>query len=191
MPQIRATVTAGHYTIHLQRPVLVSAKPPTRQEVEQTSGKTAIRRKKVSAPMQRFIERGILDSPHPLRMLDYGCGYGFCAKYLGMKAWDPVHKPNPSVLAPGYYDLVFMVYVLNTLPLHRQSETIDHAITLLAPGGTLLMVYRDDIPGACGQLTSKGTRQYGLRRAETHEGVIHIPELSKKGSWATYSYTRE
>lgn len=126
------------------------------------SGRTAIARKKLSAPMQYLHEQGKLTG----RCLDYGCGRGFDADTLGMDGYDPNHRPSllPFLkAASGYYQTVTCNYVLNVIEDETErTKALDIIRGLLADDGVAYVTVRADVKELKGR-TSTGTWQGDIR----------------------------
>ena len=76
------------------------------------------------------------------RCLDYGCGRGFDAMFLGMESYDPYWKPDKPI---GMFDVITCNYVLNVVGINEQRDIIDNIISLLNRGGTSYFTVRRDI----------------------------------------------
>ena len=130
------------------------------EEVE-ASGKTAIKRNAISAPVRKLLELDLLKGS----VLDYGCGRGDDVRYLGIKedinvhGYDVNHYPYREYMY-FYYDVVLCTYVINTL------ESIENRLDVLCSvldlcdddgGAAYITVRRDCKTGK----TSRGTWQCG------------------------------
>jgi hypothetical protein len=118
--------------------------------------KTAIRRGGPSAPL-KYIE-GMYDAnaitegetlkgrirTRRWRVLDYGCGRGEDADYLGADKYDPFSYPDRP---EGIYDVILCTYVLNVVEESVQREILTDILGLLNPvGGIAYFTVRRDIP---------------------------------------------
>lgn len=100
--------------------------------------RTAISRKSPSLPMKYLKAEHLLDG----RMLDYGCGRGFDAKYFGMVKYDPNFAPGrPS----GKFNTITCNYVLNVVDIVTQIAILDEIKSLLVEGGTAYVSVRRDL----------------------------------------------
>ena len=82
-----------------------------------TPHRTAIERKKVSAPMKFLEDEGHLEG----RVLDYGCGRGFDAGALGLESYDPYFFPE---VPKGKFDTITCNYVLNVVDEETEAYLI-------------------------------------------------------------------
>ena len=80
--------------------------------IRKNSYKTAITRKKFSAPMKWLMYEDLLDPGFHLDLLDYGCGKGWDAMMLGMSKYDPHFFPTKP---DGEYGIITCNYVINTM----------------------------------------------------------------------------
>ena len=141
------------------------------------SAKTAIKRTTVSAPMKFLVERGYFQSP--AKRLDYGCGHGFDAEFLGMDKYDLNHFPEYPT---GTYDLITCNYVLNVIQDKAERERVIKNIkVLLEDDGVGLISVRRDI-------TTEGTTKTGTYQENVELKLPLIYE--KKGRYAIYGVTK-
>lgn len=115
----------------------------TSLEYLKASGKTAMQRTTLSAPMRLITQTAYWKDYGPDR-LDYGCGKGTDADLLGIEGWDPVYRGNSDILGKRY-DIITMIYVLNTLPKELRLKTLETARGFLKPDGLMIVVVRDDV----------------------------------------------
>jgi hypothetical protein len=151
------------------------------------SADTAIRRKKLSAPMAWLVESGNIrpwdDGYLRLDMLDYGCGHGFDADELDMDGYDPNHRPWN--VPAGSYDVVTCNYVLNVLDTNEAIlDTIKAVQRCLSGAGVAYVTVRADDQNLNGY-TSRGTYQRPVRLT----GCAKIHE--EKGKWRMYVIFRD
>jgi len=105
---------------------------------------TAIKRTKLSAPMQYLYDGGLTTG----NCLDYGCGRGFDCDVLGISGYDPFWRPLECWLYvdhPEKYDRVFCNYVLNVVTIEEQKHIIDTINGLLDRRGLAFYAVRRDI----------------------------------------------
>jgi hypothetical protein len=123
---------------------------------------TAIKRRKLSAPMVYLLNKAIdIAIIHP--MLDYGCGYGADCDILGIDGYDPYFRPYG--IRNKEYSIIFCTYVLNTLPSQKERDAVLKDIrSLLMHGGVAFISVRNDKKCLRGW-TKKGTWQ----------GLIKLP----------------
>jgi DNA phosphorothioation-associated putative methyltransferase len=156
------------------------------------SHKTAIKRKRLSAPVRQLFEQNRLRG----RVLDYGCGYGDDVRLLRRRGvdivgYDPHHAPcDGTLLLPGFYDVVYCGYVLNVLPtLTERWQAVFAALACVKPPhGLLYLVVRSwrEVALAAersddwkeygdGWVTSASTFQTGFEDGELKQMVDAIP----------------
>ena len=76
------------------------------------------------------------------RILDYGCGRGFCAESLGLEKYDPYWFPD---YPQGYFDTITCHYVLNVIEAEvERLQVLEDIMSLLAPGGIAYVSVRRD-----------------------------------------------
>ena len=138
---------------------------------ENLSHKTAITRKKLSVPMRKLQEQGLLDPR--LTILDYGCGKGSDARLLleqnfYVSGYDPYFYPDNRVLMDDFYDVVTCNYVLNVIKLDKDIDELMRNIKrVLMKNGVAYITVRRDIKED--GYTSNGTyqRDYKFKRKHT------------------------
>ena len=136
------------------------------------SGKTAISRKTVSAPMKFLFDNAYLENEEG-EMLDYGCGKGFDADHFNMDKYDLNHFPETP---NKKYDLITCNYVLNVIEVEEDRVTVLNKIkSLLKPKGIAYISVRRDVKRD--GFTSKGTFQ-----ANVELGLPLIVEKKNKFS---------
>ena len=143
------------------------------------SHKTAIKRKKLSAPMRWAIDKGHISYP----LLDYGCGHGGDIFWLGCgaKGYDPHYQPY---LPAGEFATVTCNYVINVVKPQERLEAVRAAWSKVAPNGVLMISARpqsDVLQAAAkgswshwedGWITGSGTFQVGYT-VPGLENLIH------------------
>jgi len=136
------------------------------------SHQTAIKRNKLSAPMEYLYLIGIRFGGQ----LDYGCGRGNDADILCMEKYDPFYFPNEEVLR-AKYSFITCNYVLNVVSLPEQVEILAKINDLLLDNGVAFITVRRDVKQD--GYTSKGTFQRNV--------VLDLPVVrEKKGHFCTY-----
>ena len=147
------------------------------QKQLELAGKTAIHRKKLSAPMHWLITYGYI--PYALEVLDYGCGYGEDADYGNFDKYDPVH--HPKLDKRRRYDVITCIYVLNVIESRPERMRILFNIRkLLKHKGKAYIVVRRDV------------KYTGLRAGGTYQGHVWLDNLQSIYSCARfeiYEYT--
>jgi hypothetical protein len=136
-----------------------------------TSARTAIQRKGPSLPARWISSRGYLSG---YRCLDYGCGRGQDARWLGIEGYDPAYQPGRPV---GPYNVILCTYVLNTVTPEEQRYIMGRIGFLLTPNGTAYLTVRRDIPEA-GTATQRYVRLAleSVRRTATYEIYCASPK---------------
>jgi 2-polyprenyl-3-methyl-5-hydroxy-6-metoxy-1,4-benzoquinol methylase len=164
------------------------------------AGKTAITRRKASAPLRKLLDLGLLPAaqltemaagPRPApwtgaTILDYGCGKGTDVEHLqslGYNAvgWDPNHRDHHLHLTQNTYDVVLCTYVINCLKPEFEPEILEHIRMLLKPGGVAFITVRRDLP--------KG-ESFGRTYQRHVELDLPIITRVRKG-FITYKLTKE
>ena len=147
----------------------------------ESRGKTAIRRRTLSAPVKWLLDNRRLQG----FVLDYGCGLGQDVDILNgshcfntVHGWDPVHKPD---IEPSLYNTVYCNYVLNVLDsTFEMAEVINNCLAkLLGPNDFAYFAVRNRIPDLRGP-TSKGTYQCHVRNIKA------LKKLYSNGSFIIY-----
>ena len=140
------------------------------------SHKTAIVRKKPSAPMMRLKAAGRLVG----RMLDYGSGRGYDASHFGMDSYDPYYDP---VMPFGKFDTITCIYVLNVVESVAEREAIVEDIrNRLNKGGRAYITVRNDKKALTG-CKATGSWQ-GLV-------VMDLPIVSNGSGFVTYCFCKD
>ena len=133
--------------------------------------KTAITRKRPSAPMLRLALQGKIVG----RALDYGCGKGMDAREFETESYDPHFQP---VMPDGEFDTITCNYVLNVIESETEREEVLQDIrNRLAPGGIAYVTVRTDKAQLTGR-TSIGTWQ-GLVE-------LDLPIVNRGSGYKTY-----
>ncbi|MHC4372089.1 MAG: methyltransferase domain-containing protein [Planctomycetota bacterium] len=135
------------------------------------SAKTAIVRKKPSAPAARLVRDGRIVG----RVLDYGSGLGFDADYYDWEAYDPNWRP---LMPSGRFDTIVCNYVLNVVESVAERESIVLDIRdRLRPGGRAFITVRTDKAALNGR-TKIGTWQGRI--------VLDLPIVQRGSGFVTY-----
>lgn len=104
------------------------------------SYKTAITRKKESAPMRWLHDQDLLIG----ECLDYGCGKGKDAEVYWMDKYDPhFHIMLPS----KKYDTITCIYVLNVVDWLEELTVMKKVKSFLKKDGVAYFVVRRDLKG--------------------------------------------
>jgi len=129
------------------------------------SYKTAITRKVLAAPTKLLLTRGLLSG----RILDYGCGKGFCCDYLGCEGYDPYYR---QALPTGEFDTIYPTYVLNVVESSKERAlVVRHILSLLKDNGKAYISVRKDLTALNGY-TTIGTWQGDIE--------LNLPVVYKK-----------
>ena len=162
--------------------------------LRKNSKKTAMTRKKLSAPMRYLLDNGFFPrgrlswSPEsewvtgtPLRFLDYGCGKGFDADFCGFHKYDPHFEGVDSLLPHNHYDIITCNYVLNTLPTMTDVHSVIWDIQAhLKEDGVAYISVRNDKKNLNGE-TKIGTWQQYVS--------LDAPIVHKTSSYVIYEIT--
>ena len=76
------------------------------------------------------------------RCLDYGCGRGFDADFLGIESYDPNWRP---IKPTGLFDTITCNYVLNVVTYEELCDIISDVQSMLVDGGKAFFTVRRDI----------------------------------------------
>ena len=133
--------------------------------------RTAIHRKKISAPANYLISKELLNG----KVLDFGCGHGDLrfanSKFIELWEWDKFNQPlvikngkelNNSALPINYFDNIYCGYVLNVLPKKERNKVLNRLKSLLSNNGTIFISVRRDISKA------GNSTQYWVELPATH-----------------------
>lgn len=135
------------------------------------SYKTAIKRKKLSAPMRKLLKDGWIVG----RSLDYGCGRGDDSYFLSMFRYDPHYFP---VKPTGQFDTITCNYVLNVIESPNERVEVLRIIKdLLTEKGNALITVRNDIDNLRGY-TKIGTWQGKIE--------LNLPVVYRNSNFITY-----
>lgn len=139
--------------------------------------RTAIRRKKASAPTKVLYELGVLEPP----TLDFGCGYGDDVEAFGFDGYDPNFEPFTG-WPTKQYKTIICNYVFCVVPKFTRQRLLYELSDLLldeSGSGAFITVRRDIRKD---YVTSRGTQQY----------VVQLPLLSiqKTPSYEIYLLTK-
>ena len=136
---------------------------------------TAIKRTKLSAPMQWLKDKAMLGTGW--LTLDYGCGKGDDAKALRIFAYDPYHFPNVIWALKEKWDVITCNYVLNTVDPIEATSILQKIAAMLAPNGVAYISVRRDVKKD--GFTKRGTYQRNV--------VLNLPvAYEKKNSFCIY-----
>ena len=138
------------------------------------SAKTARARRRLSAPAERLLERGLLAG----RILDFGSGKGDLTRFLNgnIEQYDPNWYPKKP---RGKFDVVTCIYVLNVLRPSARRKALAEAKSYVRPGGVLYIAVRRDLK--CDGPRKWGTEQYDVK--------FRLPSLMKRaGNFEIYEW---
>lgn len=137
---------------------------------------TAIKRTRPSLPLRNLLNNKSISG----NVLDYGCGKGFDAEYLGnlgysVDSYDPYWKPDG--IKKQSYNSIVCSYVLNVLKTDEEIlAVIRKAASLLSKDGKAYFSVRRDVK-------KSGFTSRGFQR----NVVLSAPVLyEKSGSFCTY-----
>jgi len=144
---------------------------PLISEMPDKSHRTAITRKTISKPAKWLDGAGYLQG----RVLDYGCGRGGDAEWLGCEGYDPYYFPERPV---GPFTTIMCNYVLNVVESECERRAILTRIdTLLGEKGHAYITVRNDSSALKGY-TSTGTWQGRI--------VLGLPVVHRRAGYVTY-----
>ena len=145
------------------------------------SGRTALKRNKLSTPMQWLDKHDYLHGSYSI--FDYGCGQGddvrlLCGRGLDVSGWDYVHAPDcPKTRA----DIVNMGFVINVIPdpAVRQDALVEAfmlankmlLVSVIAGGASAAAKFP---PCGDGIVTQRGTFQKYFSRAELEAYIVKV-----------------
>ena len=147
----------------------------------ETYHKTAIKRKKPSAPAAWLYKNVGFDLDYST--LDYGCGRGDDADYYGIQKWDPISDNWDIFSLATYqkYKTILCTYVLNVLStVEERIGTLESIKRLLAWDGTAYIAVRNDKKNLNGW-TKKGTFQTFVE--------LDYPVVHKTSGYIIYEVT--
>jgi hypothetical protein len=155
------------------------------------SAKTAIARKRVSAPLRWLLDNDLIKGR--------ACNWGEGKAWLDTEAMD-----ERTGIAIGYdphstktlnrflnpntkFDTIYVGYVLNTLDTDESSRCVAEVKDRLAPGGTAYFAVRFDevhgVPYQDGVITKRGTFQTNVYRLFRNNGGF----LHKTSNWGIFT----
>lgn len=157
--------------------------------MEIQSWKTAIKRNKLSMPVQWAVDNGVITKDKSI--FDFGCGRGQDVKLLNesgyyANGWDPYFYPKDDVVNS---DIINLGYVLNVIPnITARSELLKN-IFVLARETVIVSVRHENqntntIKFNDGFITSKNTFQ----KFYTKETLLDFIHRSLDG---IYRYKKE
>lgn len=144
---------------------------------------TAIKRNKLSAPVQKLLENKLFGKSGAI--LDLGCGRGEDVKLLKKKGYntigyDPNWEPNEEVWNKKY-DTILCTYVFCVLPHTIRYELLNKMKNNLKDGGRAYISVRRDIIRMT--KTKKGTTQYPV--------FLNLPKVFNNSQFCIYELTKE
>lgn len=132
---------------------------------------TAIARKKASVPVRRLVADGRIVG----RTLDYGCGRGKDAEFIGCEGYDPHYRPERP---EGPFMTVVCNYVLNVIEAESARVAVLRDVQdLLTEDGCAYITVRNDFDALNGY-TSRGTWQGWI--------VLDLPVVYRCADFVTY-----
>ncbi len=167
--------------------------------------KTAIHRKKLSAPFQKLISHDIAKSlllPN-ISILDYACGFGDDVKSLqnmGFQTvgYDAYHCSNTSFLIPRKYEVVSCLFCINVIEDEREREELINWLWTYFKPELLLLSIRNSVSrkGLKEVRTTIGTYQQAFTAKEFRQLVVaSLPDedyiLTSAGSEILFVSTKK
>ena len=148
------------------------------------SKKTAITRKKLSAPMRYLLDNGFFprEARRLLTVLDFGCGKGFDADFCGFAKYDPHFFPDKMMIQSKCWDIVVCNYVLNVIPdlTSRMAVIWDIQNTLLDDGVAYISIRND-------KKNLNGETKIGTWQGFT---PLNLPVVHKTSGFIIYKLTK-
>ena len=149
------------------------------------SKKTAMTRKKLSAPMRYLLDSGFFprgSANQNKEFLDYGCGKGFDADFCGFAKYDPHFFPDKMLIQSKSWDIVVCNYVLNTLPTMTDVHSViwDIQNTLVDDGVAYISIRND-------KKNLNGETKIGTWQGFT---PLNLPVVHKTSSYIIYKLTK-
>lgn len=142
------------------------------------SYRTAIKRTKLSTPTKFLVGSNRIRG----KVLDYGCGRGFDADYLGWDKYDPYYSPLPVEIF-GKYDTIVCNYVLNVIPNKVDRMGVVETIRKkLRKGGTAYITVRREKKKLNGW-TKNGTYQTWVE--------LDLPVVNQTNDYCIYEMQRK
>jgi hypothetical protein len=135
---------------------------------------TAINRTKLSTPMRKLQENGLLIG----NVLDYGSGRGNDAKLLGIEQYDPYY--HPTYPNENQYDTITCNYVLNVVTGSEQVSILSNLQKLLTTGGKAYVSVRNDL-----KLPQQKGR--GCKQVQVH---LTLPIVTQNSNFKMYLLTK-
>ena len=116
---------------------------------------TAIHRKKPSLPLRFLLSdkeraKAIRSGP----TIDWGCGRGADASFLGCRKYDPYWSPE---MPKGKFACILCFYVLNVISEEEQEVILNQMRKKLRKGGVIFIAVRRDMNES--YVSSRGTSQ--------------------------------
>jgi len=143
--------------------------------------KTAIYRKRISAPVSFLIRSGKFVKSDCFNILDFGCGHGKDVEVLNSNGYfatgfDPHWNNNNKDCLNIKYDAILCTYVFNVLDVEKQKKLMAKIKNLTKPNGVAYITVRRDIKKDT--ITKKGTEQF----------VVNLPLkiIKKTNSYCVY-----
>ena len=139
---------------------------------------TAIKRNKLSTPIQKILKNKLINKGDMI--LDFGCGRGEDINFLKNKeykiyGYDPNWHPNEESLNKKY-DVILCTYVFCVLPAIIRDEILDKIKDSLKSNGKAYISVRRDIKSIT--KTKKGTTQYPV--------YLNLPVAFENSSFCIY-----
>lgn len=140
------------------------------------SYRTAIVRRKLSAPTKYLVENNLLN---PYSTLDYGCGRGFDCDEMGYDGYDPYYRPEYPIKK---YKTIMCNFVLNVLPEYQWEKVLTYIENLLDDDGVAYISVRNDKSNLNG-FTKIGTYQTFVK--------LNLPVEKKTSTFVMYKLEKQ
>ena len=175
----------GHSLVHKSDGKLFEGKSDPPKKVKVQRHKTAIKRYKLSKPIQTAIEYNLVTSE--TTVFDYGCGRGDDLKglaHMGITAagWDPVHAPNGIKEKADVVNLGFVLNVIEDqnerIQVLRESYALANQLLIVSSMIASSATASQGRPYKDGILTSRNTFQKYFQQSELADFIEKVLDIS-------------
>lgn len=135
---------------------------------------TAISRTEPSEPVRWLVENGYIEG----EVLDYGCGKGKCAEFMGADKYDPYHYRRKI---EKKYDTITCNYVLNVITEEESEMVLEKIKKLLKPDGVGYITVRRDVKGEV----------YTVKKTRQRDVILGLPTVHKTSTYEIYRLEKD